>query len=136
MRQVQFDGTSMALGCAVGRGELRSGSCSPHWRCNGQEVSQIARERPQSHSVPGAGSSDALVPQEQTLPAPLPASHSRAVYMHHSPLLLILDVSEMSFNSFVCSCSRDDAFLVNMTHLGARKYLGGRTGTLYLDCYQ
>ena len=37
---------------------------------------------------PRAGSCDVLVPQQQTLPVPVPTSHRRGHVLHHSPLLL------------------------------------------------
>ena len=45
MGQIQSNGTSMALGCAVGWGELRLGSCSLHLSCSRWQASQTAKER-------------------------------------------------------------------------------------------
>ena len=77
-------------GLCGGLGELRSGSCSPHRYCSRQKVLRTAkeRERPRSLVVPWAGSCDVLVPQQQTLPVPVPTSHCRGHVLHHSPLLL------------------------------------------------
>lgn len=88
--QVQSDATSVAPGCRVGWSDLRSESCSLQWCYSEQEVSQSAKEkgRPQSLTIPWAGSSDAPVSQHKPPQHLLPTGCPRARSLNCSPLLL------------------------------------------------
>ena len=90
MGQVQLDATSMAPGYAVGWGELRSGSCSPHRYCSRQKVLRTAkqRERPRSLTVPGQAAVMSWSLISKPFRSLFPTSHRRGHVLHHSPLLL------------------------------------------------
>ena len=78
MGQVQSEGSSVAPGCAVGRGEPRWESRSRRWRCSGQSCRQVRKRRGRCRSLsPGQQQQRCPLPQHKA-PALLPAARPGA----------------------------------------------------------
>jgi len=78
MGQVQSEGSSVAPGCAVGRGEPRWESRSRRWHCSGQSCQQVRKRRGRCRSLsPGQQQQRCPLPQHKA-PALLPAARPGA----------------------------------------------------------